>query len=214
LILKLIIKVRVLPPELKINNYPIDNKPRLIKIKKQNFVPHLDTPYICLYQTWQKLKELPLTNNDILRRIRYIFDYSDSKMIKIFALGGKEVSRAELSSWLRKKEHPDYQSCRDILLATFLNGLIIDKRGRKEGKQPLPKMELTNNIIFRKLAIALKLQADDILEILGRADFSLGKHELSAFFRKPGHKHYRECKDQVLRNFLAGLQDKVQSELK
>ena len=147
-----------------------------------------------------------MTNNDILRRIRYIFDYSDSKMIKIFSLGGKQVTRAELSNWLRKEDHPDYQACKDILMATFLNGLIIDKRGKKEGKQPIPELELTNNIIFRKLNIALKLQADDVLAILNLADFSMSKHELSAFFRKPGHKHYRECKDQILRNFLTGLQ--------
>ena len=147
-----------------------------------------------------------MTNNDILRRIRYIFDYSDSKMIKIFALGGKEITRTELSSWLRKEDHADYQGLKDIFMASFLNGLIIDKRGRQEGPQPIPENELTNNIIFRKLNIALKLQADDILEILSLADFRLSKHELSAFFRKPGHKHYRECKDQILRNFLMGLQ--------
>jgi len=147
-----------------------------------------------------------LTNNDILRRIRYIFDFSDSKMIKLFALGGRQVSRAELSNWLRKEDHEDYQELKDIFMATFLNGLIIDKRGRKEGVQPIPELELTNNIIFRKLNIALKLQADDILAILSLADFSMSKHELSAFFRKPGHKHYRECKDQILRNFLMGLQ--------
>lgn len=147
-----------------------------------------------------------MTNNDILRRIRYIFDYSDSKMIKIFGLAGKKISRTELSSWLRKDDHPDYKGCNDILLATFLNGWIIDKRGKREGPQPVPEKELTNNIIFRKLNIALKLQADDILAILSLADFSMSKHELSAFFRKPGHKHYRECKDQILRNFLTGLQ--------
>jgi len=49
------------------------------------------------------------------------------------------------------------------------------------------------------------LKDEGILEILGLAGLDLSKHELSAFFRKPGHKHYRECKDQVLRNFLSGL---------
>jgi uncharacterized protein YehS (DUF1456 family) len=52
----------------------------------------------------------------------------------------------------------------------------------------------------------LSLQADDVLELVNRDDFRISKHELSAFFRKPGHKHYRECKDQVLRNFLKGIQ--------
>jgi hypothetical protein len=56
-----------------------------------------------------------------------------------------------------------------------------------------------------KLKIALNLKAELVLEILASANFKLGMHVLSAFFRKPGHKHFRECKDQVLRNFLQGL---------
>ncbi|HKI59605.1 MAG TPA: DUF1456 family protein [Mariprofundaceae bacterium] len=28
---------------------------------------------------------------------------------------------------------------------------------------------------------------------LARVGVHLGKHELSAFFRKPGHQHYRDC---------------------
>ena len=47
---------------------------------------------------------------------------------------------------------------------------------------------------------------DEILEILESAGQAVSKHELSTFFRRPYHKHYRECQDQILRNFLKGLQ--------
>ncbi len=57
-----------------------------------------------------------------------------------------------------------------------------------------------------KLKIALNLKADDVLEIMNLADLRISKHELSAFFRRPDHKHYRDCKDQILRNFLHGMQ--------
>ena len=147
-----------------------------------------------------------MTNNDVLRRIRYTFNFEDAKMIAIFALGGQDVTRAEISDWLKKEDDPDYQKCSDVQLATFLNGLIIEKRGRKDGPQPEPETSLSNNIVFRKLKIALNLQADEVLALIKQADFSMSKHELSAFFRKPGHKHYRECKDQVLRYFLKGVQ--------
>ena len=147
-----------------------------------------------------------MTNNDVLRRIRYTFNFDDSKMIAIFALAGLEVTRAEISDWLKKDDDPDYKNCGDLQLATFLNGLIIEKRGKKDGPQPEPEKTLNNNIIFRKLKIALNLQADDVIEMINKADFRISKHELSAFFRKPGHKHYRECKDQVLRYFLKGMQ--------
>ena len=146
-----------------------------------------------------------MINNDILRRIRYTFDLSDSKMIGIFALADHKVTRAEISNLLKKEEHPAFQKCNDELLATFLNGWINNKRGKREG-QPPPEKRLTNNIILMKLKIALKLQSDDILRILKLVDFSLGKAELSAFFRKPGHKHYMKCQDQVLRNLLHGMQ--------
>ena len=147
-----------------------------------------------------------MTNNDILRRIRYTFSFDDSKIIAIFALGGLDVTRAEISDWLKKEDDPDFQKCNDVTLARFLNGLIIEKRGKKDGPQPEPETSLTNNIIFRKLKIALNLQADEVLMLIKQADFSLSKHELSAFFRKPEHKHFRKCKDQVLRYFLKGVQ--------
>jgi uncharacterized protein YehS (DUF1456 family) len=149
-----------------------------------------------------------MTNNDVLRRIRYTFDFDDSSMIAIFGLAGLEVTRAEVSDWLKKEEDPDYQECSDPQLATFLNGLIVDKRGRKDGPQPEAEKKLSNNIIFRKLKIAMNLQADEVLALVNQGDFNISKHELSAFFRKPGNRHYRECKDQVLRNFLKGLQHK------
>jgi len=154
-----------------------------------------------------------MTNNDILRRIRYIFDYSDSKMISLFALADHRVTREEISAWLKKDDDPAFRKCNDTQLAIFLNGLINDKRGKKEGPQPEPEKHLTNNIIFRKLRIALDLKADDVLDIMNLADIHISKHELSAFFRNPDHKHYRVCKDQILRNFLKGLQLKYRDKI-
>lgn len=147
-----------------------------------------------------------MTNNDIMRRIRYIFDFSDSKMIALFGLADHEVSRDQVSAWLKREDDAGYQKCSDRQLAIFLNGLIIDKRGKREGPQPDPEKRLTNNIVFMKLKIALNLKAEEVLAVLGLANFRLSKHELSAFFRRPGHKQYRDCQDQILRNFLMGLQ--------
>ncbi len=149
-----------------------------------------------------------MTNNDILRRIRYTFDYNDTKMIDLFKQADLEVSRAEISDWLKKEDDVDYKDLTDSQLASFLNGFINDRRGKKDGPQPEPEKRLSNNIIFRKLKIALDLQADDILAILELAELRISNHELSAFFRKKGHKHYRQCQDQVLRNFLSGMQEK------
>ena len=147
-----------------------------------------------------------MSNNDILRRIRYTFDLNDTKMIDIFGLADLNVSRAQISDWLKKDDDPAFQEISDIQLATFLNGFIIEMRGKKEGPQPVPETILNNNIVFRKLKIALNLKDDDILDIFNLVDMRLSKHELSAFFRSPNQSQYRPCKDQFLRNFLQGMQ--------
>jgi len=147
-----------------------------------------------------------MNRNDILRRIRYIFDFSNSDMIAIFEQAGQQMSRVQVIDLLRKDDDPACKKCTDTDMAAFLNGLINHKRGKKEGAQPESEQRLTNNAILKKLEIAVNFQADDMVRVLSLAGLRISKHELSAFFRKSGHKHYRECKDQVLRNFLKGLQ--------
>ena len=131
----------------------------------------------------------------------------------VFSQADLNVTRSQVSDWLKKDDDPEQQPCDDRTLACFLNGLINEIRGKKEGTQPEPEDKLNNNIIFKKLKIALNLKAEDTLRILGLADFSLSKHELSAFFRKKGHKHYRECQEQILRNFLHGIQIEYRNEV-
>lgn len=150
-----------------------------------------------------------MTNNDLIRRIRYIFEFNDAKMVALFALAGRKMSQENVINFMRKDDDPAFLALPDIEFATFLDGLIIDRRGKKDGPQPEPEKRLSNNIIFRKLKIALDMKDQDILDVLELVEFKLSKHELSAFFRKLGHKHYRECKDQVLRNFIKGLQIKM-----
>lgn len=147
-----------------------------------------------------------MNNNDILRRIRYTFDLRDSAIIEILSSADLNASREQVAAWLKKEDDDTFQKLKDTELAVFLNGFINFNRGKREGQQPKPEHHLNNNMVFQKLRIALNLKAEDILEILQLADLELSKHELSAFFRKPEHKNYRECKDQVLRNFLLGIQ--------
>ncbi len=153
-----------------------------------------------------------MKNNDIIRRLRFAFDFNDDRMMKLFALGGKEVSRAQMSDWLKRDDDPDHKSLYDKDLAIFLNGFIAYKRGVREEGPPPPEKSLNNNTILRKLKIALELKDTDILEILELEDIRISKHELSAFFRKPSQRQYRECKDQILRNFIYGLQTKYRKD--
>ena len=153
-----------------------------------------------------------MTNNDILRRIRYTLELGDDRMMAIFTLAGLQASRAQISDWVKKDDDPAFEALSDRRLAIFLNGLIIDRRGPNGSRTPDPENRLNNNIIFNKLKIAFDLKADGVLEVMELSGFHLSKHELSAFFRKPTHKNYRDCKDQVLRKFMQGLQVKYRED--
>jgi uncharacterized protein YehS (DUF1456 family) len=155
-----------------------------------------------------------MLNNDILRRLRYTLNLSDNEMIAMFASANRAVSRQQVSAWLKKEGATGFAECTDRTLAIFLNGLINEKRGKREGIQPNPENKLNNNIIFKKLRIAFNLKDDDILAMLEDAGLKISKHELSAFFRAPEHRQSRQCKDQVLRNFLNGLQKKYATAVK
>lgn len=147
-----------------------------------------------------------MVHNDVLRRIRYIFDFDDFQMMEIFANADYEVTREQVCNWLKPEDKPDYEQISDREMAIFLNGFININRGKRDGAQAEPEAFLNNNMVLMKLRIALNLQSEDMLALLQDAGLNFSKHELSAFFRKPGHKHYRKCEDQVLRNFLKGLQ--------
>lgn len=147
-----------------------------------------------------------MINNDIFRKLRYIFDLGDDDVIKLFALAEAEVTREQVCNWLKKDEDDQFTTINDKDFATFLNGFINKYRGKRDGPQPKPEKRLTNNIILRKLKIALNMKDEDILRMFEKADFDVSKSELSALFRKPDQKQYRECGDQFMRNFLFGLQ--------
>jgi uncharacterized protein YehS (DUF1456 family) len=147
-----------------------------------------------------------MTNNSIFRRIRFIFNFSDHDIMDVFRLVGAEVKRHQVIGWLNKEDHEDYVPMSDETLATFLNGFIVLKRGKKEGPKPVPEKRLSNNMIFRKMRIALNLIDEDIIQILASVETHLSKHELSAFFRNPSQRQYVECNNQILRNFFQGLE--------
>ena len=148
-----------------------------------------------------------MTNNDLLRQLRYALHFNDQQALHYFAHSGVQLTQAELDSFYKREDDEGYKSLHDKMFSKFLDGLIIDKRGLRENPQPVKQQtkSLTNNDIFKKLRIALKLKDEDIIETLMIAGFSISKSELNALFRPKGHKHFKSCGDQILRNFLKGL---------
>jgi len=149
-----------------------------------------------------------VVNNDVLRRLRYALNVGDEKMAEIIKLSGREIDQETIANLLKKEDEKGYLECDHDVMESFLDGLIIYKRG-KGGREPdqhkSPASLLTNNDILKKLRVAFELKEDDMHGILALAGFQVSKSELSALFRKKGQKNYRECGDQLLRNFLKGL---------
>ncbi len=152
-----------------------------------------------------------MNNNDVMRSIRYALDLPDAAIANMVGLTGYAVDVAAIAPLLKDEADPDAAVCDDALLAAFLDGLIIHQRGARD-TPPAPIKRLTNNLIFKKIRIAFDLKEDDLHAILKLAEFEISKPELSAIFRNPDNKNYRQCGDQLLRYFLKGLNIKLRGE--
>ena len=164
-----------------------------------------------------------MDNNDILIRVRYALDIKNKDMIEIFKLGGIEVTKEDVLKILTKskedidgvevEENDDQIKCNNKMLESFLNGLITFKRGKQEAKPGQPtspelteqKSDNVNNMLLKKLKVALQLTTEDMLNILDDGGIAVSKGELGAILRKPGHRNYKECGDNFARKFLKGL---------
>lgn len=155
-----------------------------------------------------------MLHNDILRRLRFALALNNGATIKLFALAECEMDPDYLQALMRKETETGFLPCRDKTLNQFLDGLIISKRGKQDSPSaPEQKhLKLSNNDILRKIKIAMSYRDTDMIEILKYANFRISKGELSALFRRPDHRSYKACGDQLLRNFLTGMVKKYRPD--
>ena len=62
-----------------------------------------------------------------------------------------------------------------------------------------------NNILLRKLRIALAFKSYDMIEVFKLGGVDISEAELNALFRSEDHRNYKECGDKYIRVFLKGL---------
>ncbi len=149
-----------------------------------------------------------MQNNAVLKSLRFTFQYNDTKMVQILNHVGYQLEKEEVRAWLSPLEDKIHKEMSDTELALFLNAFIIEKRGKKEGPQPEPENSINNNIILKKIKIALALRSEDMLEIFRLSKKPISAHELGDMLRNPKQNKYKACGDQYLRNFMTGLQIK------
>jgi len=155
-----------------------------------------------------------MINNDVLRSIRYMLDLSDNRVVELIRLADADcaIEKEDVRAFLHKEDEPEFLACSDAVMARLLDGLIVHLRGRDERVPPRPvEKRISNNVVLKKLRVAFQLTDVDMHQAFVDAGFPVSKPELSALFRQPGHKNFRLCGDQLLRNFLKGLTLRVRA---
>lgn len=160
-----------------------------------------------------------MNNNDRLLRLRYAIDLKDTDLIKAFKLGGVLVTKEEAQAVLTKIQNKQEDNEKNIyeksinnqVFDAFLNGLIILARGPQKDKpaQAMPQkskeIKHINNVLLKKLKIALSMTSEDILAIFAEVELYPSKGEIGAFLRREGQRNFKPCGDEYMRNFLKGL---------
>lgn len=157
-----------------------------------------------------------MTNNDLLRRLRYALNLNGVSIAELCLLAGYEIGPTDVLKFLKKEDEHGFVVCDDTVMCSFLDGLIISRRGPRNnspGRSPISDGQLNNNLILRKLRIALELNDSEMIEVFRQAEVAISKAELSALFRGVGQRNFKECGDQLLRNFVRGLTLGVKKEV-
>jgi uncharacterized protein YehS (DUF1456 family) len=148
-----------------------------------------------------------VSTNEILYRIQKALNLSIENIIEIYKLESFEMSETHLDALLKRRLDKGFMLCSYEELGIFLDGLVTFKRGPSPKKPTDEVVELTNNLILKKLRIALELKEAETEIIFGLADIELTKQQLASLFRKENHKNFKPCSDELLMAFIEGLDE-------
>jgi len=149
-----------------------------------------------------------ISTNEILFRIQKALNLSIKDMLEAYRLENYKMLEPHLKDILKRRQDKGFMLCSYEELGVFLDGLIVLKRGLTSKKKDNDEtVELTNNLIVKKLRIALELKEFEIEIIFGLVDIKLTKQQLSSLFRKEGHKNFKPCSSELLMAFIEGLDE-------
>jgi uncharacterized protein YehS (DUF1456 family) len=118
------------------------------------------------------------------------------------------MDEAHLNGLLKRKYDKEFIPCSYEELGVFLDGLIAFKRGEVKNKPADDDVvELNNNLVIKKLRIALNLKEYEIDLVFKLADIELTKQQIKSLFRNPNHKNFKLCSNELLNQFLEGLDE-------
>ncbi len=148
-----------------------------------------------------------ISTNDILYRIQKALNLTREEILEAYKLEAYEMNPSHLESLLKRRQEKGFMLCSYEELGVFLDGLVTLKRGPSPRRNADEVVELTKNLILKKLRIALNLKESDTEIIFGLGDVKLSKQQMASLFRKEGHKNFKACSDELLIAFIEGLDE-------
>lgn len=148
-----------------------------------------------------------VSTNEILFRIQKALNLTKEEILETYRLEAYKMDPSHLESLLKRRNEKGFMLCSYEELGVFLDGLVTLKRGPSPKKNSDEAVELTNNLILKKLRIALELREAETEIIFGLGEVELSKQQMASLFRKEGHKNFKVCSDELLMAFLDGLDE-------
>jgi len=149
-----------------------------------------------------------ISTNEILFRIQKALNLSLEDIVEAYKLENYKMLEPHLKDILKRRQDAGFMLCSYEELGVFLDGLVALKRGPSPKKSNNDEaVELTNNLILKKLRIALELKEAETEIIFGLADIELTKQQLASLFRKETHKNFKPCSSELLMAFIEGLDE-------
>lgn len=144
----------------------------------------------------------------VLNRIKDALRLSKDDILKIYQAEDYEIEESRVEAILKNPSHKKSKNATYEELGVFLDGLIRLNRG-----EPLKEINddeeiiLDNNLIIKKLKIALNLKSIDIEMIFNLANYPISRSKIRDILRSPKHPKYKLCSDALLDAFLEGLDE-------
>jgi len=146
--------------------------------------------------------------NDILFKLTTALSIDNENMIKAYALAEYEMTQDRLEHILKRRQDNGYEEATYEELGVFLDGLVLLKRGPSDKVANADEVvALTNNLILKKVRVAMELKEAEMVILFALAEVTLTKRQIGSLFRKEGGKNFKECSDELLMAFLEGLNE-------
>jgi len=146
--------------------------------------------------------------NDVLFKIKKALSLETEEMIKAYALADFEMTEERLESIIKRRQDKGFEEATFEELGVFLDGLVLLKRGPSDKvANEDDVVELTNNLILKKVRVAMELKEPELVILFALAEVELTKRQIGSLFRKEGTKNFKACSDELLNAFLEGLDE-------